>query len=251
VNCGDGCVLTQAILRALGVEARFVGCHRKIASASQPVGHAMLEYFETDAKGRRFGHIVDATNMTAIMVGGEPLFRPPSARFQVSGDRLARLQFLIANPFVLEAPAMQGFDPPFGQSELETTELAGFASTRWDARLEARSVVLDSTATEAAAPAGKSILYRVTLGEDVPEGAIPMARMYRKDADGTYRQLGSFTLHRRADSKEVTLAWDAMLDGLAPGDYRADFYVDDGTRGPGLRRGGAYVGQQVIHYGGR
>ena len=249
VNCGDGCVLTQALLKALGIEARFVGCHRKISLPSQPAGHAMIEYFETNAQGRRFGHIVDATNMTSSVIAGEPFFRPPTARFQLVGDRLARLQFLIANPFLHEQPPLQGFDPPFTQDELASPVLADFATVRWDGRLEPRSVLLESSELEATVPEGKSIVYKITIGQDIPEGATPIARMYRKGTDGTYRSLGSFTLHRRSASKDVRLVWDRLLDGLTPGDYRADFYVDDGSYGYGFRRGGTYAGEQIIHYG--
>ncbi len=250
VNCGDGCVLTQALLKALGIEARFVGCHRKVSLPSQPAGHAMIEYFETNAQGRRFGHIVDATNMSAMVVAGDPVFRPPTTRFQLIGDRLGRLQFLIANPFLLEQPPMQGFDPPFTQEELASTPLADFANTRWDSRLEPRTVVLDSSELEATVPEGKSIVYKITIGKDVPEGATPIARMYRKGADGQFHALTSFTLHRQGDSKDVRLVWDRLLDGLTPGEYRADFYVNDGSYGYGFRRGGAYAGEQIIHYGG-
>jgi len=247
VNCGDGCVLTQAILGALHIEARFVGCHRKVSDPNQPVGHAMIEYFETNTQGKRFGHIVDVVNMSPFVAGGEPIFRPPTTRFQLAGDRLGRLQFLIASSFLHEQPALQGFEPPFSQQELASPELSDFATTRWDARLDGRSVVVDSSLLEANVLEGKSLVYKVTIGKDVPEGATPIARMYRKGPDGEYRPLTSFSLHRRTDSKEVRLVWDGMLDGLAPGDYRVVFYVDDGSFG--YRRGGSYAGEQIIHYG--
>ena len=248
VNCGDGCVLTQAILRELRIDSRFVGCHRKVSDASQPVGHAMIEYFETDSDGRRFGHIVDATNLSPLSVGGERLFRPLTRQFQLVGDRLGRLQFLISNSFLHEQPALQGFDPPFSKEELASPELADFATDRWDARLDARSVVLDSTKLEAGVPEGKSLIYKITIGQDIPEGATPMARMFRKGADGAFHAVASFSLHRKADGKEARLVWDSLLDGLTPGDYRADFYINEGAFG--FRRGGTYAGEQVIHYGG-
>lgn len=251
LNCGDGCVLAQALLKSLGVESRFVGCHRKVGLPNQPAGHAMIEYFETNAQRRRFGHIVDATNMTATNVGGAHVFRPPTTRFQIVGDRLGRLQFLVANAFIHEQPAMQGFDPPFSQDELASPELVDFAGTRWDRRLDARSVVLASSALEANVSEGKSIVYKVTAGQDIPEGAIPMARMFRKGLDGQFHALASFTLHRQSDGKGLWLVWDRLLDGLAPGDYRADFYLDDRGSGFGYRRGGTYAGEQIIHYGGQ
>jgi hypothetical protein len=249
VNCGDGCVLTYSLLRALQIDCRFVGCHRKVSLPSQPAGHAMVEYFEANTRGKRFGHIVDATNMTPINVGGELMFRPPASRFQIVGDQLARLQFLIANSFIHEAPALQGFSPPFSKEELASPEAADFAWSRWDARLDGRAVVLDSTQAEATVPVGKSLVYKIISGKDIPEGAVPIARMYRKGADGVFRSLAPFTLHRRSDSKELRLVWDSLIDGLAPGDYRADFYIDDGAPGYGFRRGGQYAGEQIIHYG--
>jgi hypothetical protein len=247
VNCGDACVLTQAILKALKIEARFVGCHRKVSDPNQPVGHAMVEYFETSAQGKRFGHMVDAANMSPFVGGGEPIFRPPTTRFQLVGDRLGRLQFLIGANFLCEQPALQGFDPPFSPRELASPQLSDFATTRSDARLVGRSVALDSTPLEASVPEGKSVVYKVTIGRDIPEGATPIARMYRKGPDGEYRPLTAFSLHRRTDSSEVRLVWDRMLDGLTPGDYRVVFYVDDGSFG--YRRGGSYAGEQIIHYG--
>jgi len=212
VNCGDGCVLTQAVLKALGIESRFVGCHRKVSLQNQPAGHAMIEYFETDSRGRRFGHIVDATNMAPLFLGTETYFRPPTAKFQIVGDRLGRLQFLISNVFVHEQPALQGFDPPFVQEELASPELADFATARWDARVDARSVVLESSDLEANVPVGKSVVYKIKIGTDVPEGSTPSARMYRKGADGMFHALTGFSLHRRTDSKEVRLVWDGLLD---------------------------------------
>ena len=249
VNCGDGCVLTQALLKALGIESRFIGCHRKVSLPTQPAGHAMIEYFETNTQGKRFGHIVDATNMTPFVIGSDLMFRPPTTRFQIVGDRLGRLQFLIANSFLHEQPAMQGFAPPFSLEELASPDLADLANTRWDARLDARSIVLESSDLEASVAEGKSIAYKVIVGKDIPEGATPIARMYRKGPDGTFHALTSFTLHRRYDSKEVRLVWDRLLDGLTPGDYRADFYIDEGSYGYGYRRGGTYAGEQTIHYG--
>lgn len=248
VNCGDGCVLTAALLRALNIECRFVGCHRKVSLPNQPAGHAMIEYFESDPRGRRFGHIVDATNLSTLKVGGEPIFRPPVARFQIAGDRLARLQFLVASSFLHEQPGQQSFDPPFSKEELGSRELAAFVSARWDARLDARCVVLDSTRLEATVPDGMSLMYRITVGKDIPDGATPIVRMYRKGPDGGFLPLGSFSLHRTADSKEVRLVWDRIQDGLTPGDYRADFYIDDGSFGYGYRRGGQYAGEQTIRY---
>ena len=247
VNCGDACVLSQAILRALNIEARFVGCHRKLSDPGQPVGHAMIEYFETNSQGKRFGHIVDAANMSGLNVGGDLVFRPPTARFQLIGDRLGRLQFLLITNFLHEQPALQGFDPPFSKEELASSELSDFATTRADTRLDARAVVLDSAPLEVNVPEGKSVIYKIMVGKDIPEGAIPAARMYRKGSDGEYRQLTAFSLHRRSDSKEVRLIWDGQLDGLTPGDYRAVFYVNDGSSG--YRRGGSYAGEQIIHYG--
>ncbi len=249
VNCGDGCVLTQAVLKALGIEARFVGCHRKISLPSQPAGHAMIEYFETNGQGKRFGHIVDATNMTPAAIGGEPVFRPPTARFQVVGDRLGRLQFLIANPFVHEQPPLQGFEPPFTEQELASPELRDFATVRWSSRLDARSVVLKSSDLEASVPEGKSVVYKIAVGKDIPEGATPAARMYRKGADGAFHALTSFTLLRRTDSNEMRLVWDRLLEGFSPGDYRVDFYVNEGSSGYSFRRGGTYAGAQIIHCG--
>ena len=247
VNCGDGCILAQAMLQALGVECRLVGCHRKTNLPEQPVGHAMIEYFETDTHGKRYGHIVDAANLSPILIGGERTFRPPPSRFQLVGDSLGRLQFLISNAFLHEQPSLQGFDPPFTKEELAAPELADLATGLWDERLDARSVALRSTDLEVKVPEGKSVIYKVFLGQDLPEGSTPMARMYRKGADGMFRSIASFALHRRTDSKEVRLVWDSMLDGLSPGDYRVDFYIDEGLFG--YRRGGTYAGQQIIHYG--
>jgi hypothetical protein len=207
----------------------------------------MIEYFETNSRGKRYSHIVDATNLSPIMVGGERTFRPPTSRFQLVGDRLGRLQFLIATAFLHEQPSMQGFDPPFTKEELAAPELADFATSRWDERLEARSVALSSAELEASVPQGKSIVYKVTLGKDLPEGATPIARMFRKGGDGAFHSVSSFTLHRRSDSQEVRLVWDSQLDGLTPGDYRVDFYVNEGRFG--YRRGGTYAGEQIIHYG--
>ena len=62
-----------------------------------------------------------------------------------------------------------------------------------------------------------------------------------------FQPLASFAVRRHGGGNEVRLVWDAMVDGLTPGDYRADFYVDDGTFGFGRR--GVYAGAQTLHYG--
>ena len=65
--------------------------------------------------------------------------------------------------------------------------------------------------------------------------------------DSGKHSISSFALHRRSDSQEVRLVWDSLLDGLTPGDYRVDFYINEGLFG--YRRGGTYAGEQLIHYG--
>ncbi len=246
VNCGDACVLTCALLRALGIDCRFVGCHRKAPVAGQPAGHAMVEYFESDDHGARFGHLVDVTNLTVQASGGDPRFRPAMSRFQLVGDALGRLQFLVSCAYAIELPSMQGLSPPFSSAELASRELEDAVTVHWDARVEPRSVVLDSAQLEVSVPEGKSLCYKVTIGTDVPDGAVPIARMYHKGTDGQFQSLGEFMLHRRI-AGEVRLVWDRLLDGLTPGDYRADFYVSDGPFG--ARRAVTYVGEQIIHYG--